>query len=281
MAAELDFATEERGYWGVQAVEILIEPLQPDPLSDPIGYAVGVAEVWTDFQTGEQAGTYLHMADAPHQERAEQMRENIYRMADEAEISDHQLGNFARDLIKGRSDWQPLTEAQWELVDNRLNADTPDWDREDTWNAREELLAQAFEQAEGEQNMPNFEQAISNLGLQVAQQPPHLWDEKTQTAYWIGVYQDPQQPDQAVTAILSLKEDDAQLAPVALGDPDHAQQTANYLLKVAERSGDLGRVLDAAEGMAVATQHRELWAEARELAATHAPDFAPLSLEMS
>lgn len=89
--------------------------------------------------------------------------------------------------------------------------------------------------------------------------PPPLFDEQSNTGYWIGVYQDQANPDEAVTSILSVSEEQAKLAPVATGDFDHAYQTAEYLLKVAERTGDVEQVLDAAEGMAVATQHRELW----------------------
>jgi len=251
--------------WQLQTSGVMIEAIQPDPNADPSGYAVGVVEVWHDPHTGDQTGAYLHMADAPHLERAEQMRDNIYRLADEKAISDHEFGDFAHGLIKGRGEWQPLTNAQWEFGGDPPTPDTPNLDDDAIWAERDRMLAQTFELAEPEPSItPDFGQVVKELGIQIEgfdpeKTPPPLFDELSNTGYWIGVYQDPANPDEAVTSILSINADQAKLAPVATGDFDHAHQTAEYLLKVAERTQDVGQVLDAAEGMAVATQHRELW----------------------
>lgn len=277
--------------WQLQHSQIMIEAIQPDPQADPTGYAVGVVEVWQDPHTGDQAGTYLHMADAPHLQRAEEMQSNIYRLADEAGVSEAEFGNFAHGLIKGRGDWQPLTDSQWRQVDNTLAPDTPNFDDDALWAERDRLLAQAFETIEPEPPiLPNYDQAIKDLGIQIegfdpSTTPPPLFDAKTNTAYWVGVYQDPEAPDQGITSLLSIQMDEndvpqARLAPVAMGDLDHAQRTADYLLQVAERTQDVGQVLDAAESMAVATQYRELWDSGQGTTVEQDITFNPSSIEL-
>ena len=249
----------------LQETGVIIEAIQPDPDADPTGYAVGVVEVWGSPHTGDQSGAYLHMADAPHLERAEEMRSNIYRLADEADVPDHQFGDFAHGLNQGHGAWQHLTDAQWELVDNTPAPDTPDFLDDAVWEVRDRMLAGAFEAAGLERDVSlSITQAMADVGIQIedfdpASTPPPLFDEGTNTSYWIGVYQDPAKPEQAVTSILSIRDDGARLAPVATGDFERAYQTAEYLLKVAERTQDVGQLLDATEGVAVATQHRELW----------------------
>lgn len=266
---------ERDSTWRLQHTGILIEEVFADAPT-PDHYAVGVVEVWQDPHTGDQTGTYLHMADAPHLARAEEMRSNIYHLVDEAEVADADLGDFAHGLIKHRGEWQPLTEAQWQVVDQSLAPDTPDFQDDATWAARDRLLAQVFEVSGDELEREEIDQphelqtVMRGLGLQAedfnpANTPPPLFDDSTNTAYWIGVYQpDPSNPNEAITSILSIQQDDngqpvAHLAPVATGDWDHAYRTAEYLLGVAERTQDVGQVLDAAEGMAVATQQRDLW----------------------
>ncbi len=270
---------ERDSTWRLQHTGILIEEVFTDqaaPDTTPDHYAVGVVEVWQDPQTGDQTGAYLHLADAPHLVRAEEMRSNIYRLADEAEVADADLGDFAHGLIKQRGEWQPLTDAQWQVADQSLAPDAPNFQDDATWAARDRLLAQVFEVSGNELEREEIDQphelqtVMRGLGLQAedfnpANTPPPLFDETTNTAYWIGVYQpDPANPKEAITSILSIQQDEAgqpvaHLAPVATGDWDHANRTAEYLLGVAERTQDVGQVLDAAESMAVATQQRELW----------------------
>lgn len=283
---------ERDSTWRLQHTGILIEEVLGDN-SSPDHYSVGVMEVWQDPQTGDQTGAYLHMADAPHLARAEEMRGNIYRLADEAEVAEADLGNFAHGLIKHRGEWQPLTEAQWEVADQSLAPDTPNFQDDVTWAARDRLLAQVFEMAGDELEREEIDQShelqtvMRGLGLQAEDfdptvTPPPLFDENTNTAYWIGVYQpDPANPKEAITSILSIQQDEvgqsvAHLAPVATGDWDHAYHTAEYLLGVAERTQDVGQVLDAAEGMAVATQQRELWGIQVEPDST----FSPVGMEL-
>ncbi len=283
---------ERDSSWRLQHTGILIEEVFADEPT-PDHYAVGVVEVWQDPQTGDQTGTYLHMADAPHLARAEEMRSNIYHLADEAEVADADLGDFAHGLIKQGGEWQPLTDTQWKIVDQSLAPDTPDFQDDATWAARDRLLAQVFEVSRDELERDEIDQThelqtvMRGLGLQAedfdpANTPPPLFDESTNTAYWIGVYQpDPTNPNEAITSILSIQQDDngqplAHLAPVATGDWDHAYRTAEYLLGVAERTQDVGQVLDAAEGMAVATQQRELWGMPVEPESA----FSPVGMEL-
>ncbi|GIK64413.1 MAG: hypothetical protein BroJett018_22070 [Chloroflexota bacterium] len=283
---------ERPSTWRLQQSGVLIEEVFADA-PDPDHYAVGIMEVWHDPQTGDQKGAYLHMADAPHLERAEEMRNNIYRMADEARVSDPDLGNFAHGLIQQRGEWWPLTDAQWEVVDNTLTPDMPDFQAEATWVARDQLLAQTVavsgaELAREEIDQPHELQAVMRgLGLQAedfdpASIPPPLFDESTNTAYWIGVYQpDPNNSNEAITSILSIHQDEAgqpiaHLAPVATGDWNHAYRTAEYLLGVAERTQDVGQVLDTAEAMALATQQRDLWGTPLEADVA----FSPVGMEL-
>ncbi|MBZ0315275.1 MAG: hypothetical protein K8L91_02570 [Anaerolineae bacterium] len=294
--ASENLAIERPSTWRLQQSGVLIEEVFADA-PDPDHYAVGIMEVWHDPPTGDQKGAYLHMADAPHLERAEEMRNNIYRLADEAGVSDPDLGNFAHGLIQHHGEWQPLTDVQWEVVDNTLAPDMPDFQDEATWAKRDQLLAQAVELsgaelAREEIDQPHELQAVMHgLGLQAedfdpANTPPPLFDESTNTAYWIGVYQpDPNNSNEAITSILSIQQDDtgqsiAHLAPVATGDWDHAFRTAEYLLKVAERTQDVGQVLDTAEGMAVATQHRELWDAGQGIAVESEIAFSPVGMEI-
>jgi hypothetical protein len=188
--------------WLLQESGIIIEAIQPDRDADPTGYAVGVVEIWQDPHTGDQTGTYLHMADAPHLERAEEMRGNIYRLADERNIPDAEFGDFAHGLIKGRGEWQPLSDTQWERIDTPPAPDTPDFTDDALWEARGRMLEQAFEtladdfQREDIDETIELEQVIQGLGIQIedfdpAITPPPLFDEETNTAYWVGVYQHP------------------------------------------------------------------------------------------
>jgi hypothetical protein len=93
----------------------------------------------------------------------------------------------------------------------------------------------------------------------------------TGTAYWIGVFQpDRDDPENCVTSILSLGRDpdtgemEAQLAPCVPGDWDKTHEAAEYLLGVVERGG-IERAFETAEGMALATDQRELWEAERGL----------------
>jgi hypothetical protein len=74
-----------------------------------------------------------------------------------------------------------------------------------------------------------------------------------------------------VTSILSLGrnpetgEMEAQLAPCVPGEWDKAYASAEYLIQVAQKGG-IDRCFDAAEGMALATDQRELWENERGVA---------------
>jgi hypothetical protein len=68
-----------------------------------------------------------------------------------------------------------------------------------------------------------------------------------------------------VASILSLTRDadtgeyDAQLAPCMVGDWNQAYAASRHLIRIAERRADIGRVFEAAEGMAIAADQREAW----------------------
>jgi hypothetical protein len=57
---------------------------------------------------------------------------------------------------------------------------------------------------------------------------------------------------------------EAQLAPCVPGDWDKTHEAAEYLLGVVEKGG-IERAFETAEGMALATDQRELWEAERGL----------------
>jgi len=107
---------------------------------------------------------------------------------------------------------------------------------------------------------------LSAEGFDPDRDRPPFYDETTNTAYWVGIYQ-PQAEDREVcfASILSLTRDtesgayEAQLAPCMVGDWDQAYTASEHLIGIAERSGDIERVFEAAEGMAIAAHQREGW----------------------
>jgi hypothetical protein len=113
-------------------------------------------------------------------------------------------------------------------------------------------------------------QALNAIGVEAENfdpttDPPPFYDAETGTAYWIGVFQpDKDDRENCVTSILSLGRDpqtgemEAQLAPCVPGDWDKAYGAAEHLIRVAQK-GDIEQVFDTAEGMALATDQRELW----------------------
>lgn len=115
--------------------------------------------------------------------------------------------------------------------------------------------------------------ALSEIGLEadgadLDRDPPPFFDPETNTAFWIGVFQpDVNDKECCIASILSLTraengDVDAQLAPCVPGDWDKAYGVCEYLLGVMERGG-IEPCLDAAEGMALATDQRELWERER------------------
>jgi len=120
-------------------------------------------------------------------------------------------------------------------------------------------------------------QALSAIGIEAenfdpTKDPPPFYDTETGTAYWIGVFQpDKEDRENCVTSILSLGrnpetgEMEAQLAPCVPGEWDKAYASAEYLIQVAQKGG-IDRCFDTAEGMALATDQRELWENERGVA---------------
>jgi hypothetical protein len=120
-------------------------------------------------------------------------------------------------------------------------------------------------------------QALNVIGIEAedfdpSKDPPPFYDAETGMAYWIGVFQpDKEDRENCVTSILSLGrnpetgEMEAQLAPCVPGEWDKAYASAEYLIQVAQKGG-IDRCFDAAEGMALATDQRELWENERGVA---------------
>jgi hypothetical protein len=120
-------------------------------------------------------------------------------------------------------------------------------------------------------------QALKDIGLEAEgfdpdKDPPPFFDEATNTAYWIGVFQpDRHDPSNCVASILSLARDpktgevEAMLAPCVPGDWDKAYEACEHLLTAVEKGG-IERCFDTAEGMALAADQRKLWEQERGVA---------------
>lgn len=133
-------------------------------------------------------------------------------------------------------------------------------------------------------------QALQHIGIDSHDfnpdaNPPPYFDGETGTAYWIGIFQpDKDDPENCVTSILSLGQNretgqiEAQLAPCVPGDWDKTYSMAEYLIAIPEH-GDIEHVFDIAEGMALATDQRNLWEVERglPLSSESASDIANLA----
>ena len=176
--------------------------------------------------------------------------------------------------------WRALSPDEYTLFEREFglgrNSDTdipPEYTHDDLLRTAYELGGVAVDLEEPE-HYPAA-QALEEIGLAADgfdpdRDLPPFYDAQTNTAYWIGVYQpDPDDLELCVASILSLTRDpdsgayEAQIAPCMVGDWDQAYQASEHLMGIAERSDDIERVFEAAEGMAIAGYQREGWQHAR------------------
>lgn len=246
-------------------------------IDDGVQYEIGCIDVYADMETGERDASYLPVAG--------------FDDADVAAAFYHDLqGDMHRNAVPVDGIPQFAEDAA-----RRMGTDAPQWrdalpDEYAAYDAFRDLLPDGLDEPPepdhdtlirtaadltGLDPTPVLEdrasfQALSAIGIDAdgfdpAKDPPPFYDAETGTAYWIGVFQaDADDKEHCITSILSLGRNDetgeveAQLAPCVPGDWDKTYAAAEFLINVAQRSGIDG-CFDAAEGMALATEQRDLW----------------------
>lgn len=259
---------------------------QVDADGNLTGYEVGCVDLYADTVSGDLGGMFLRVqAFGPDEfDRAEDLFNRLNGYASEKNLAAYELPDLAGKVarqIAGREgyappQWRELTTDEYGLfarefgLGQQAGPDTP------PEYAHDELLRTAYELGGVEVEQPDrAAQALHKIGLSAEgfdpdRDMPPFYDQTTNTAYWVGIYQ-PQADDREVcfASILSLTRDpasgayEAQLAPCMVGDWDQAYAASEHLIGIAERSEDIERVFEAAEGMAIAANQREGWQHGR------------------
>jgi hypothetical protein len=264
---------------------------QVDAGGELTGYEVGCVDLYADTVSGDLGGTFLRVqAFGPDElDQAENLFNRLNNYAYDQGMGAHDVPDLAERAaakIAGREgldtpQWRALTPDEYTLFERECGlAQNPEPDVPPEY-AHDELLRTAYElggvaiEVEEEPTYYPAAQALEEIGLAADGfdpdgDPPPFYDEATNTAYWIGVYQpDPDDREVCVASILSLTRDpdsgayEAQLAPCVVGDWDKAYEASEHLIGVADRSDDIERVFEAAEGMAIAGNQRGEWQHER------------------
>ncbi len=259
---------------------------------DGTRYEIGAIDVYANLNTGDLGGSYLPVASFEDVDVAAAFYHNLQEQIHDHGLPAYQVPEFAEQQAFAMNpepeNWRSATLDEYAAYEHLRDLDEggiagrdepPD-------TAIDPLLQTAIAlggvAVEPEVDAPQIEdgsafQALSAIGIEAenfdpTQDPPPFYDAETGTAYWIGVFQpDKEDRENCVTSILSLGrnpetgEMEAQLAPCVPGEWDKAYNAAEYLIQVAQKGG-IDRCFDAAEGMALATDQRELWENERGVA---------------
>jgi hypothetical protein len=261
---------------------------------DSTRYEIGCIDLYANVNTGDLGGSYLPVASFEDVDVAAAFYHDLQRQAHERGLPPYNVPIFSEEMAAQINQevygWQDAGAAEYaayehlrDLEDGGIAGrdEPPD-------HAVDPLLRTAVElggvvtELETGATAPDIEdqsafQALSAIGIEAenfdpAKDPPPFYDAETETAYWIGVFQpDKEDPENCITSILSLGrnpetgEMEAQLAPCVPGEWGKAYASAEYLIQVAQKGG-IDRCFDAAEGMALATDQRELWESERGVA---------------
>ncbi len=263
---------------------------QVDGAGNVTGYEVGCVDIYADTVSGDVGGTFLRVqAFEPDElDQAEDLFNRLNTYASDQGIGAHAVPDLAERAaakIAGREgldapEWLTLTPDEYTLFEREFGLvqdaepDIPsDYAHDDLLRCAYELggVLVEIEEPEHHPAAQALEEAgLSADGFDPDRDPPPFFDADTHTAYWIGVYQpDPDDREVCVASILSLTRDpdsgayDAQLAPCVAGDWDKAYAASEHLIQIADRSEDIERVFESAEGMAIAGNQREDWQHAR------------------
>lgn len=249
-------------------------------------YSIGAVDLYSNAQTGDLGGSYLELGTFDDIDEAASFYHNLQGDIHDRELLPFQLIDFANEKAVGRaterrepaSEWRGAGDLEYAAYEEMRSLNAPDLPPDDL-----DFEAPFGVDIETEVVETPIFKALRDIGIAAEDfdpeaDPPPFIDPDTGTAYWIGVFQpDKDDPDNCVTSILSLGRDpdtgemEAQLAPCVPGDWDKTYTAAEYLLGVVEKGG-IERAFETAEGMALATDQRELWEAERGMPL--APDTA-------
>ncbi len=259
---------------------------------DGTRYEIGAIDVYANVNTGDLGGSYLPVASFEDMDVAAAFYHNLQEQIHDQGLPAYQVPEFAEaraaKMNPEPEQWRGATPEEYAAYEHLRDLEDGGIDGRDEPpdHAVDPLIQAAIELGgvvvKQEVETPQIEdesafQALSAIGIEAenfdpTKDPPPFYDTETGTAYWIGVFQpDKDDRENCVTSILSLGrnpetgEMEAQLAPCVPGEWDKAYASAEYLIQVAQRGG-IDRCFDAAEGMALATDQRELWENERGVA---------------
>jgi hypothetical protein len=254
-------------------------------------YEIGAIDLYADADTGDLGGSYLPITASGDVDEATHSYHDLQEMIHEERLTPWQVPEFAENKAFAMNpepqNWRGAEPEEYVAYDyiRDLEAFDPEMADEPPIEAIDPLIQTAIElggvlveqELEPEPEMDEAaSQALNAIGVQAENfdpslDPPPFYDVETGMAYWIGVFQpDKDDRENCVTSILSLGRNpetgamEAQLAPCVPGDWDKAYSAAEYLIQVAQKGG-IEQVFDTAEGMALATDQRELWENERGL----------------
>lgn len=257
-------------------------------VNDRVQYEVGCIDLYTNVNTGGLGASYLPIAAFDDVDVATAFYHNLEGQLHDGAVPATGIPAFAEDAARqmnpNSEGWRgadPEAYAAYEALRgvNTYDVDEPPLEALDPLI---ETVAQLGGVPMEHESAPEIEdrtafQALNAIGIEAdgfdpTKDPPPFYDAVTGTAYWVGVFQpDKDDRENCLTSILSLGrnpdtgEMEAQLAPCVPGDWDKAYSAAEYLIDVAQKGG-IDRCFDAAEGMALATDQRQLWDETRGIA---------------
>lgn len=253
-------------------------------------YEIGGIDVFANPQTGDLGASYLPIATLDDVTEAEQVFDALQeQMHAEATAPQEVMGFATRQAFVYNPEpenWRSATLLEYAAYDHTRGLDSitePDMPPDEALDPLIETAIELGGVVREADIAPPEAEALAAIGIQADgfspdDNPPPFIDETTQTAYWIGVFQaDAADREHCVTSILSIGRDAdsdqmvAHLAPCVAGDWDKTHAVADYLLDIATEQG-MNPCFDAAEGIALATDQRELWQSARGVPLT--PDTA-------
>ena len=247
-------------------------------------YSIGAIDLYANANTGDLGGSYLEIGTFDEIDEAAAFYHELQGEIHDNLLLPFQLTDFAYERAAKRAvergepapEWRGasgLEYAAYEEIRSLNEPIAPDLPSDDL--DLDALFADDIGAPAKPVESPTFK-ALRDIGIAADgfnpdTDPPPFIDPETGMAYWIGVFQpDNNDPENCVTSILSLNRNpdtgdvEAQLAPCVPGDWDKAYNAAEYLLNVVERDG-IERAFETAEGMALATDQRNLWEAERGL----------------